>query len=289
MIFQGDIAPLWSNNSEVSLSVAASIYGAHTSAEATRDRLSRALVRCVHTDPNTSCSTESLGKLSAHVALGLFSAPPSRSPETDVAAAFALQRDFPHERWCQSVITGYQALQRGDWVTRLSIAQKRGITSTLSQSIRLLEPSQLAEFWRVFDRDEAEGTSPLASGVRALLTGHSVQHLISGLQICRTPQAMNVILLALEQLADPQSLPLLHILEPTLAAENWPLARLVGRAIRVIYQQNPDIVRSDLLVPSASPLRDHHLVRTVAKVNDTQTAHGTSEVPGTPKQPDGSH
>ncbi len=257
-----DLAALWTNNNQNALVLAQHLYQSSAQSAVVRDRLARILVHHIQHLSHECFVPVSFGAVGSQVAKHLFSCAPSRQAECDVAAAFALQPDFPCEDWCRSVITGYQALERGDWVVNLSLAQKRSVLNTLSTAIRLLGVSELREFWQEFDAEAVGQSTPLVNGVRALLWDHRTAHLVYGLQSCKNARAVNTLVLALEQLADPQALPVLHELEPILAVDNWPLARLVGRAIHVIYQQNPSIVRRDLLLPSFSPPDDTHLVRT---------------------------
>ncbi len=262
MISRDNLLTLWSVNKSTAFAAAQTIYSASSIPLVTRDRLSNLLLRlatrsCIPQDLE-SAAAECTAKVAEH----LFMLPPSPFAESDIAAAFSVQEWFPGEIWCTSVIAGYSALQRGDWVIPLSVAQKRSILTTLSGSIRMLSPLELRLFWHTLNTEDPNKSSNLADGVRALLWGHKVDHLIAGLQSCTSTHVMQNLLLALEQLADPRALPLLHQLEQVLAVDNWPLARLVGRAINVIYQQNPGIVRSDLLLPSRAPTGDTLLVRT---------------------------
>jgi hypothetical protein len=257
-----NLLALWSGNESTALAAAQTIYAVSLIPIVTRDRLSNLLLRFATSSDIPQDLESAAAEYTAKVAAHLFKGPPSRFAEIDISSAFSVQERFTGEIWCRSIIAGYHALQRGDWVVPLSIAQKRNILSTLSGAIRSLPPLELRIFWHALDTEVPDKSSNLAEGLRALLWGHKVDHLIVGLQLCSSTQVMHSLLLAVEQLADPRALPLLHQLEPVLAVDNWPLARLVGRAINVIYQQNPGIIRSDLLLPSRAPQGDTLLVRT---------------------------
>ena len=157
----------------------------------------------------------------------------------------------------ETLCSGIFFLNNHLWYTSLPKPLRNKLHHTYCTLLVNMPPDSLDIFWNLIENDDPLWNYPLLQTMDEICNLHSLNHLLYGLQYCKTDYMRNSLILALEKVGDPSCLEPLKTLERQSAITDWPVARLIARAIRTIQRQYNLFDGKDLLLPvnysSSSP------------------------------------
>ncbi|HLV81698.1 MAG TPA: HEAT repeat domain-containing protein [Chthonomonadaceae bacterium] len=127
---------------------------------------------------------------------------------------------------------------RGVWAAHLTRAQLQTIRDALAGTLAALPPDEMDAFWEKLQSPKEMVREAMRLGLEDLRDAHAVPHLLRGLEQSQDLAVRHSIVDCLEQIADPRAIAALIRLRRETALPDWMLARRIGRAIRIIEQQN---------------------------------------------------
>lgn len=153
-------------------------------------------------------------------------------------------------------------LRRGYWTPHLTSFQRRCLGATLINALMALPPDALDVFWELLQSENAVIRSAMLPVLERFTASHAIGHLLTGLRRSRAHPLRMTIVELLEQIAEPDSIPVLREVQRQSAYTDWPLSRRIARALHVIERQNRHTQQRTLLRASDMPLQTDTLLRT---------------------------
>ncbi len=142
---------------------------------------------------------------------------------------------------------------RGVWAPHLTRSQQVKIHAALSLALAALPPDGMEAFWDGLHGTDALMREAMQLGLEFLTAQHAYLHLLHGLEHSNNSGIRIGIVNSMAQIGDPVALPQLYSLRRTAALKDWPLARRITAAIKVIEHLNRDREHRLLLRPASQP------------------------------------
>ncbi len=171
--------------------------------------------------------------------------------------------------------------QTREWDGLVEKPQLWQIHLALSRLLPMFPIHALTALWNRLDNADPLQRIGMDYGLEILTAEHAVQHLLVGLETCKSHNARLKIVEALEIIGDVRTLPILAKLHRQAGTEDWVLGRNIARAFRAIHFRAKEEDAITLLRASSIPATELLHVMSAPEYDVTDLLHIPREEPGT--------
>lgn len=204
-------------------------------------------------------------KVILHTFHSLRSEDPPASSIEPLAVSLRPSRLSRSETLSREVCALLSDFHHGRWAALLTLPQEYLLESAIARALSSMPPVSLEELWDSLNYEPDRERGVVMRGVAHLRATHATAALLHGLRLSDNHALKMVMVEALEEISEPESLCTLRKLYRETAEYDWTLSKRIGRAIRIIERQYNLTLDSSLPRPARAPANnDLNLLRPVS-------------------------